>query len=54
MGRRGQNPRGKPLKKEPFEGTSPVQGVLHFLFRFTDSNIYYQRYTDFEQVNFYR
>ena len=56
MGRFGSDPRGQSYEGAParFQGTHSFQGVFLITLRFTDSNIYYQKYGEFENVNLYR
>lgn len=41
-------------KKKTTKGLIISKGYLLIPHRFTDSNLYYQTYNDFEDVNFYR
>ena len=56
MGRHHPHPRGQPQQVATGAIKRPdhVQRVTAALLSFTDSNIYYQKYSTFDTVNFYR
>lgn len=56
LGRPHPNPRGEPDQVAPrvVKGAHHLEGVRHLPRSFTDANIYYQKYKDFDSVNFYR
>jgi len=56
MGRHHQDSRSQPDQGAPGEvqRTYHFQRVLSYSKSFTDSNIYYQKYSTFDKVNFYR
>lgn len=56
MGGYNKDSRSEPYEITPGEvkRTYHLERVLFFLKSFTDSNIYYQKYSTFDKVNFYR
>lgn len=54
MGRYYPSARGEHSAREGGEGTDHLEGVVPSLCSFTDPNIYYQTFTNYDEVNFYR
>ena len=54
MGRHHKNPRGEHEPRQVSQGPHHFQRVFPRPLSFTDPNVYYQNYENYDEVNFYR
>ncbi len=54
MGRYNPHPRSEHGARQVGEGTHNFEGVQQPPLSFTDPNVYYQTYQNYDEVNFYR